>query len=121
MLDCQSARPSYQSKKGCVAQSQCITTLSFQLLWAKFHAKNSVRSAPASTALIQVSHRSHNARTANHNLHGCGEGNGAQKERTKIYIYITPTLSKMVRNDALGSSCFKNLALLVLKILMLGL
>ena len=36
--------------------------------WLTFQAKNNIRSSPASTALAQVSHRSHNARTANRHL-----------------------------------------------------
>jgi len=64
-------------------------TLHFVLLpvlWtlrATIQAKNTVRSASASTALAQVSHQSHNTRTANCHLRGSGERNRAQR-RTKV-------------------------------------
>ena len=54
-----------------------IPTLCFQLLrthWVTVQAKNSVKNAPASTALTQVSYQSHNTRTTNRNLHGRGKG-----------------------------------------------
>ena len=54
--------------------------------------KNSIRSAPASTAPIQVLHRSRNARTANRHLCGCGERNGAQR-RTKVSVARTMILA----------------------------
>ena len=50
---------------------------------AIFQSKNNVSSAPASTALAQVSHRSHNAHTSNRHQCGSGERNGAQR-RTKV-------------------------------------
>jgi len=65
------------------AQSGCINVLHFQLFWTlsvTFEAKNSVRRAPASSALIQVSHWSCNAHTANYHLHGSRKRNGAQRE-----------------------------------------
>ena len=40
-----------------------------------FQANKNVRSTPASSALTQVSHQSHNARTANYHLHGSVERN----------------------------------------------
>ena len=61
-------------------QSGCINVLHFQLFWTlsvTFEAKNSVRRAPASSA---VSHWSCNARTANYHLHGSRKRNGAQRK-----------------------------------------
>ena len=56
-------------KVGCVSRLHCfITTLRFQLfrtLWITIQAKNSIRNAPASSALALVSHQSHNVHTAN--------------------------------------------------------
>ena len=54
----------------------------FQLLrtrWVTIQAKNCKRNAPASAALIQVLHWSHNAHTAIRHLCGKGERNGAQR------------------------------------------
>jgi len=41
--------------------------------------KNSVKGAPACTAITQVSDRSHNVHTANLHLRGSGERNGEQR------------------------------------------
>ena len=41
-----------------------VLHLAFQKCWATFQAKNSIRNAPASIALFQVSHQSHNTCTA---------------------------------------------------------
>ena len=46
-------------------------------------AKNSIRNVPASAALTQVSHQSHNVRTVNCHLHSKEERNGAQR-KTKV-------------------------------------
>ena len=54
-----------------------------QTIWAKFQAKNNVRSASASTALAQVLYQSHITCTVNHHQRGSGERNGAQT-RTKV-------------------------------------
>ena len=55
----------------------------FQLLQKLWEAVQAENSAPASTALTQVLHQSHNTHTTNH--HQCGKGvtNGAQR-RTKV-------------------------------------
>ena len=45
-----------------------ILLIAFQTLWEAFQAKNNERSAPASTAPVQVSHLSHDVHTANHHL-----------------------------------------------------
>jgi len=45
-----------------------VSLLAFQTCWVTFQAKNDVRSAPASSALTLVSHRSHNVSTANRHL-----------------------------------------------------
>ena len=37
--------------------------LALRTLWATFQVKNNVRSAPASTALAQILHKSYNVRT----------------------------------------------------------
>jgi len=75
-----SARPGYWYKSGCVTLTRCIITLCFTSsslnVWLIFQAKNNGRSAPACTALTEVSHWSHNAR-------GKGERNGVQR-RTKV-------------------------------------
>jgi len=64
-----------------------ITTLRLLLAvracWAMFQARNNVRSAPASSALTLVSHRSHNVRTTNRHPCSKGERNGVQR-RTKV-------------------------------------
>ena len=52
-------------------------------IWPPFQAKNNVRSAPASIALTQVSHQSHNTCTTNCYLTGKEERSGVQK-RTKV-------------------------------------
>jgi len=49
-----------------------VLLLAFRTCWATFQAKNNVRNTPASSALTLVSHRSHNAHTAN--CHLCGGG-----------------------------------------------
>jgi len=49
------------------------------LLQLAFAYENLPRNAPASVALAQVSHQSHNARTANCHLCGKQERNGAQR------------------------------------------
>jgi len=49
------------------------TLFCFQLF--KYFGQHS--KLPASTELVQVSHQSHNARTANRHLHSSGERNGA--------------------------------------------
>ena len=57
--------------------------LRFQLLWTHWvtvQAKNSIRNSPASAALTQVSHQSHNSHTANHYLCSKGERNGTQRK-----------------------------------------
>ena len=54
------------------------------LLFVPFQAKNDVRSAPACTALTEVSYQSHNALTTNCHLSTCkGEMNGIQR-KTKV-------------------------------------
>ena len=59
-------------------------------------AKNGVRNAPASSALIQVLHQIHNMRTANHHLHGKGERNGTQR-RTKVnFVNFVRTMMQAV-------------------------
>ena len=80
-----SARPSYQFKSGYVALlHRCITTVCFQntlrALMVTVQAKNSIRNAPTSSALIQVSHRSHNTCTANCHVCSKGKRNRAQRE-----------------------------------------
>ena len=45
----------------------------------RFQAKNSIGSAPGSSALTLVSHQSHNVHTAKHHLRAKGERNGAQR------------------------------------------
>jgi len=60
-----------------------VLLLPFRTCWETFQAKNNVRSAPASSALTLVSHRSHNACIANCHLSGSELRNGAQK-RTKV-------------------------------------
>ena len=55
--------------------------VSLPALLATFQANNNIRSASASTALVQVSYRYHNACTVNCRLHGCGERNGAQRRK----------------------------------------
>ena len=60
-----------------------VSLLAIRTRWATFQAENNIRSAPASSALILVSHQSHNACTANCHLCGSGERNGAQR-RTKV-------------------------------------
>ena len=52
-----------------------VSFLALRTLQVTFHVENSIRSAPASTALTQVLHQSHNARTANRHLRGSGERN----------------------------------------------
>ena len=60
MLDCQSMRPYINQNRGCVAQLQYITALCFQLFTldtlGNITNKESVRSAPVSSALTQVLH-----------------------------------------------------------------
>ena len=83
-FNCEDTRPSFWFKSGCVAWSQSITILCLRLLWplwVTFQVKDSVRSAPASTTLTQVSHWSDDV--CNHHLRGKGERNGAQR-RTKV-------------------------------------
>ena len=64
--------------------SLCSVSLPVLLTFeAIFQAKNNVRSTPASTALAQVSCRSHNMHNANCHLCSSGERNGAQR-RTKV-------------------------------------
>ena len=85
--------PSYQFISDCVAWLWCITMLHFQLPqthWVTFQAKNSIRSTLDSTALTQVSHRSHNACTANRHLCGKEERNGAQIGLSQICSKICP-------------------------------
>jgi len=85
MFGCLSVHPSYQLTSGCVAQFRhCVTTLRFQLLrtlWGAVQAKNSVRNAPTSAALTQISHQNHNVHTVNCHLRGKGVRNGAQGEQ----------------------------------------
>ena len=82
------AQPSYRMKSRCVTRlRRCITTLCFQLLrthWVSVWAKNSIRNTPASTALTQVLHQSHNVCTANLHLCSNGERNGAQRKKNKV-------------------------------------
>jgi len=70
-----------------VALTRCIITLCFASrssnVWLPFQAKNNVTSAPVSTGLTKVSHRSHYTCTANRHLCGKGERNGIQR-RTKV-------------------------------------
>ena len=54
-----------------------------QTLWITIQEKNSVRSAPANTALTKISDQNHNARTTNRDLRSKGERNEAQR-RTKF-------------------------------------
>ena len=78
--------PVINLKSGCVAQSQCTATLFLKLLqalWVIVQAMNSIRNAPASIALTQVLHWSHNAHTTNHHLCAKVERNGTQR-RTKV-------------------------------------
>ena len=60
IINCESMRPSNQSKGKCVIQLWFITTLHFQLLEALSNKHNSIGSAPASTALTYV-RKSHSA------------------------------------------------------------
>ena len=60
-----------------------VSLPALRTLEATFQAKNNLKSAPAITALAQVLHRSHNARTTNRHLCGSGERNGAQR-RAKV-------------------------------------
>ena len=60
-----------------------VLLLALRTLEAMFQAKNNVGSTPASTALAQVLHRSHNSHTANCHVRGSVERNGAQR-RTKV-------------------------------------
>ena len=48
-------------------------------LWLTFQARNSVRSAPASTVLAWVLHQSHNVCTMNRHLYSSGERNEAKR------------------------------------------
>ena len=77
---------------GCVAWSQGITTLHFQLLWTfwvTFQPKISVRSIPTTSALTQVSQWSHYVHTTNHHLCDSGERNGEQR-RAKVSFLVEP-------------------------------
>ena len=77
------------------------------LLDLRCQAKNNVRSTPASSALILVSHQSHNRRTTNRHLRDCGERNGAQR-RTKISfgrtMMQTVELLRLAKRHVLGQS-----------------
>jgi len=60
--------------------------VAFLAVWTvleTFQVTNNTRSIPASSALTQVSHWSHNRRTANRHQHGSGERNGEWR-RTKV-------------------------------------
>ena len=46
-----------------------VSLLALRTFWATFQAKNNVRSAPASSVLTLVSHRSHNMRIENRYLY----------------------------------------------------
>ena len=78
ILDCQSKCPCYC---GYVALTWYIC-FSSSKVWLTFQANNLI-SAPASAALSEVSHQSHNTCTANRHLRGSVERNGVQR-RTKI-------------------------------------
>ena len=56
-----------------------ISLLALGTCWATFQAQNNVKSVPASSALTLVSHRSHNACTANHYLRDSGERSSKNK------------------------------------------
>jgi len=94
----QSTHPNYWYKSGCVALTWCIITFHFAFsslnVWLIFQAKNNVRSTPACTALIQVLHWSHNARTLTHHLHGSGERNGVQR---RIKVSFGRTMVQMLK------------------------
>ena len=57
-----------------------VSLLALRTLWATFQAMNNVRSAPASTTITLVSHRSHNVSTENRYLRGSGERRTKEKQ-----------------------------------------
>ena len=103
--------PSYWLKSGWVARLRCcITTLRFQLLRTHeiiVQAKNSIRNAPASAVLTQLSHQNHNVCTANCHLYSKRKRNGAQR-RTKESFGRTMMqaleLLQLVKRHILGQS-----------------
>ena len=62
-----------------------MASFRFFLHWIAFQANNNVWSAPAGSALTLVSHRSHNARTANCHIRAKGERNGVQRKTKVIF------------------------------------
>ena len=83
MFDCQNASAINLKVGVSLNHSASPHFVSLPTLEATFQAKNNIRSIRASTALVQVSHQSHNMRTANRHLHSSGERNGALR-RTKV-------------------------------------
>ena len=67
------------------ASLRFVTLLALQTCWEPFQVMNNIRSAPASSAHILVSHQSHNVCTANRHLYSSGERNGANR-RTKVIL-----------------------------------
>ena len=79
--------PQLSIKKWVCLSIMLLYHYGWQLLWTHWvtiRAKNSIKNAPASAALTQVSHQSHNACTTNR-CHLCSkeERNGAHK-RTRV-------------------------------------